>query len=82
MDRAQDHQFVAEHACSWRSVTSTWLALAIVAGGISLAAWSPLRACDAQASEAHQVVAQVSEAEPRLQHRDDDPDEFFDPSAP
>ncbi|MFY0614071.1 MAG: hypothetical protein JXQ99_21260 [Hyphomicrobiaceae bacterium] len=82
MNRVQEKQFIAEHVCSWRLVFSSWLALAAIAISILLVAWSPLKACDALAYEARQIDWQWPQTAQRLQHRSDDPDEFFDPSEP
>ncbi len=87
MNRSQEQQFVSEHTVSWRLVLSSWATLAVIAGGALLYTWSPLGACDAHASPAaktatQQIDWQWPNAVPRLQHSDDDPDEFYDPSDP
>ena len=83
MNRSQEHQFVSEHTVSWRTVMGSWATLMVVFDGAFLYSLSPLTACDAHASPATQQIDwQWPEAMPRLQHRDDDPDEFFDPSDP
>lgn len=81
MDRAQEVQYIAERTCSWRRVMTSWAALGVVGVGILVAAWSPLDVCKAQASEATKVAWQSPDEVQRLQHGDDDPDEFLDPSA-
>lgn len=87
MNRLQEQQFVSEHAVSWRLVLGSWAVLAAIIAGALLYTWSPLQAWDAKAapmipSATEQIDWQWHEAVPRLQHRDDDPDEFFDPSDP
>ena len=82
MNRAQEKQFIIEHGCSWRLVLSSWIALGVIAAAVLTIAWSPLKACDAMANEAQQIDWRWPEAVQRLQHRDDDPDEFHDPSDP
>ena len=76
-------QFIAEHACPWQLVVGSWLALTVIIVGALFFTWSPLKACDAHASNATQQIDwQWPKAVQRLQHSDDDPDEFFDPSDP
>ena len=83
MNRLQEQQFITEHACSWKLVIGSWLALTAIVAGALLFTCSPIKACDVNVNNAAQQIDwQWPAAAQRLQHRDDDPDEFFDPSAP
>ncbi|MFT5509465.1 MAG: hypothetical protein ACI89J_002551, partial [Hyphomicrobiaceae bacterium] len=42
MDRAQEKQFINEHASSWLLVKSTWLVFAVIVAGVIVYASSPL----------------------------------------
>lgn len=82
MDRSQEKQFLSEHAVSWRLVASSWLVLAIVIAAVLLTAWSPLKVNDVKASAPPQLDWHAYSIAPKLQHRTDDPDDYFDPSDP
>ena len=78
MDRAQEKQFINEHASSWLLVKSTWLVFAVIVAGVIVYASSPLAPSNGRNSQSLQ--GDWYETAPRLQHQDDDPDDFFDPS--
>lgn len=82
MDRSQEKQFVSEHAVSWRLVGGAWLALVIVVAAILLTAWSPIKVNEVEAKATQQLDWHAYSIAPKLQHRTDDPDDFFDPSDP
>ena len=81
MDRSQEKQFVSEHTVSWRLVGGTWLVLALVVAAVLLA-WSPLKVSDVKADAVQHLDWHAYSIAPKLQHRTDDPDDYFDPSEP
>ena len=80
MNSVQEKQFIAEHSYPWRLVKNTWIAL-IIFSILALAyAWAPPTQVNAQSAPS--IVEELPQSLSRLQHSDDDHDEFFDPSDP
>ena len=80
MNRAEEKQFIAEHAYPWRLIKGTWVILIIVSIVAMAYAWAPPSNVSAKVST--QIDHQWPQSLSRLQHSDDDHDEFFDPSDP